>query len=169
MANNHLKKEDLLAKFKEWEIESETVDHPEVFTVEAMMPYLERLSGAMCKNLFLKDKKKRLYLLAALFDREVKLSDVGKKVGATGGLRLADESILEEKLGVKQGCVTAYALVNDVNKDVKLLVDDDIINGKYDKVWFHPLDNAATTGVTCDDFLKFLQKTGHEPVSVKFE
>ena len=52
-------------------ITSETTEHPAVFTVEAMMPYVGHLPGAHSKNLFLKDKKKkRLWLVTALSSRE---------------------------------------------------------------------------------------------------
>ena len=46
-------------------------DHPEVFTVEAMMKYVSDMEGLHMKNLFLKDKKKNLYLLAARHDAKV--------------------------------------------------------------------------------------------------
>ena len=49
---------DLFQYFQQNDIKYHNVDHPEVFTVEAMMPYLKDVEGAICKNLFLKDKKK---------------------------------------------------------------------------------------------------------------
>ena len=52
----------------------------QVFTVEEMMPHLTHVKGAVSKNLFLKDKKKKLWLLSAKHDAEVKLADVAKKV-----------------------------------------------------------------------------------------
>ena len=55
-----------------------------MFTVDEMMPYLERVDGAVSKNLFLKDKKKKLYLLSCVHDAEVKLADIAKSVGAPG-------------------------------------------------------------------------------------
>ena len=152
-------------------IDSETVEHPEVFTVEAMMTHLnmKNLNGVVVKNLFMKDKKKKgLWLITVPHDREVNLTDLGKKVNAPGGLRFADESILLEKLGVAQGCVTPLALFNDVNHDVKFVLDDDILEGGHNKVYSHPMRNSATTGITAEDFLKFLKATGHEPIRVVF-
>ena len=74
-------------------ITSETVEHPAVFTVEAMMPYVGHLPGAHSKNLFLKDKKKkRLWLFTALATREINLGDLAKKVGASGGFRFCGRS-----------------------------------------------------------------------------
>ena len=58
----------------------------QVYTVDDMMPYLTNVKGALCKNLFLKDKKKKFYLLSAVHDAEVKLGDIGKSVGAPGML-----------------------------------------------------------------------------------
>ena len=131
-----------------------------MFTVEAMLPYLKDVTGAVCKNLFLKDKKKNLYLLSAEHTKEVKMNDVAKKIGAKE-LRFADESLLFEKLGVTQGCVTAYALVNNPEKDVKFIVDKSLVDGSHPKVNFHPLVNTATTAISSQDFQKFLKLTGH--------
>ena len=79
---------------------------------------------------------------------------------------MADESILEEKLCVKQGCVTAFALVNDKSKDVKFICEEDLVSGGHSHIYFHPMDNASTVGISPEDFLKFLNSTGHEAVTV---
>ena len=84
-------------------------------------------------------------------------------------MRLADESILEEKLGVTQGCVTALALINDKEKHVRFIVDEVLVDGTFEKVYFHPLDNAASVGISPQDFLKFLEHTGHKPIRVGFQ
>ena len=68
-----------------------------------------------------------------------------------------NESVMEEVLGVSQGCVTAFALVNDVEKKVKFVVDTALVDGTHSSVNFHPLVNTATTGVATQDFVKFLK------------
>ena len=133
------------------------------------MPHVAHLPGAHCKNLFLRDKKKKLWLFSARHDLEVKLNDLAKKVGAPGGLRFADESILYEKLGVRQGCVTAFALINDKNNNVKFIIDEALIGDKFERIFFHPLDNAASTGIAPSDFLKFLEAIGHSFSPVNME
>lgn len=46
-----------------------------MFTVDEMMPHLQEVSGAVTKNLFLKDKKKKsLWLVSARHDRQVSTS-----------------------------------------------------------------------------------------------
>ena len=158
---SHLGKQDLFQYFQQNDIKYHNVDHPEVFTVEAMMPYLKDVEGAICKNLFLKDKKKNFYLLSARHDKEVKLNDVAKAIGAKE-LRFADENVMFDMLGVRQGCVTAYALVNDTQKLAKFIVDKTLLDpSKSKSVNFHPLVNTATTGISCQDFKKFLSLTGH--------
>lgn len=160
LSGGHLSKDGLFSYFDEHGIGFTNVDHPEVFTVEAMMPFLKNVQGAICKNLFLKDKKKNLYLLSAVHDREVKLNDVAKQIGAKE-LRFGDESVMMEVLGVSQGCVTAFALVNDKEKKVKFVVDSALLDGSHARVNFHPMVNTATTGLSTKDFEKLLKITGH--------
>ena len=161
--SGHLDKSGLFNYFSKHGIGYSNIDHPEVFTVEAMMPYLKNVDGAICKNLFLKDKKKKLFLLSAAHDREVKLNDVAKKIGAKE-LRFGDESVMKEVLGVSQGCVTAFALANDTEKQVTFIVDQALMDGTHGRVNFHPMVNTATTAVSVADFVKFLSITGHTPL-----
>lgn len=128
------------------------------------MPHVGHLPGLHTKNLFLRDKKKGLWLFSCCHDLQVNLADLAKRVGAPGGLRLADELILREKLGVRQGCVTAFALINDRNNDVRFILDEKLLDGE--KLYFHPLENSATTGINPSDFLKFLNAIGHDPLRV---
>ncbi|XP_076872184.1 prolyl-tRNA synthetase associated domain-containing protein 1 [Brachyhypopomus gauderio] len=160
--------ENLLKKLN---IEYVTVEHPEVFTVEEMMPHVEHLSGAVTKNLFLKDKKKKgLWLVSVRHDRQVNLNDLAKKLGVgSGNLRFADEAAMLEKLQVGQGCATALALFCDKDQSVKLILDSDLLHGGHQRVYFHPMTNSATMGLKPEDLLLFLRETGHEPVLQNFE
>jgi len=145
------------------------INHPEVFTVEMMMPYLEDCVGVVCKNLFVKDKKKRLWLIVARHDRNFKLADVAKQISAQGGLRFADETTLLEKLGVKQGCVTPLAVYQDKDCSVKVVLDSSLVENLERMIYCHPMSNAATVGIKSSDFIKFLKHTGHDPVVLNFE
>ncbi|EDO40240.1 predicted protein [Nematostella vectensis] len=165
-------RKELMEFLEKLEIKSHTVEHPAVFTVEAMMPYLKDIpNGIVSKNLFLKDKKKKgLWLVSCSANREVKLNDLAKKVGASGGFRFADEAIMVEKLGVGQGCATGFSLLNDRNQDVKFILDAEFTDySKHDWVYFHPMENTATTGVSPEDFIKFAKATGHDPIVVNFD
>lgn len=161
-------RDELMQFLKQLSITPEIIEHPAVFTVEAMMPYMDNCNGVISKNLFLKDKKKKLWLVSVAAERPVNLSELSKKVGAPGGLRFADESIMIEKLGVAQGCCTALALFNDKANDVKFVLDSVFFDGTHEQVYFHPMVNTQTAGLKIEDFKKFLKTTGHEPILVTF-
>ncbi|XP_002737969.1 prolyl-tRNA synthetase associated domain-containing protein 1-like [Saccoglossus kowalevskii] len=162
-------KEEIIDELKRQGYDIEVFEHPEVFTVETMMPYVGHLPGVHTKNFFLKDKKKKgLWLMTVKHDREVNLGKISKEVGAPGGLRFADESIMLDKIGVGQGCVTPIALYNDKNKDVKFILDSDIINGGHERMYCHPMVNSATIGIKPEDFKSFIESTGHSPILLNF-
>ncbi|XP_062864410.1 prolyl-tRNA synthetase associated domain-containing protein 1 [Trichomycterus rosablanca] len=142
-----------------------------VFTVEEMMPHVQHLNGAVTKNLFLKDKKKKsLWLVSVRHDRQVNLNDLAKKLGVgSGNLRFADEAAMLEKLKVGQGCATALALFCDKDQSIKFVLDNDLTTGGHERVYFHPMTNAATMGIKPDDLMRFLKETGHEPILYSFE
>ena len=108
------------------------------------------------------------WLLSTVHDRDVNLKELAKKVAAPGGLRFADESVLVEKLGVGQGCVTPLALFNDKEGDIKVIMDANFFDGGHERCYFHPMVNSATTGLTPDDLEKFVKATGHETIIVNF-
>ncbi|XP_077350694.1 prolyl-tRNA synthetase associated domain-containing protein 1 [Festucalex cinctus] len=152
-------------------IETTCVDHPPVFTVEEMMPHLQDVSGAVTKNLFLKDKKKKtLWLVSARHDRQVNLNELAKKLSVgSGNLRFADEATMLDKLKVGQGCATALALLFDKDRSVTSVLDRDLLEGGHHMVYFHPMTNSATLGIRPQDLLRFLHDTGHQPVLEDFE
>ncbi|KAK4025603.1 probable aminoacyl tRNA synthase complex-interacting multifunctional protein 2 isoform X2 [Daphnia magna] len=156
---------------KELGIAFRTVEHPAVFTVEAMMEHISHLAGFHAKNLLVKDKKTgKLYLITARHDATVQLSQVSKIIGAKE-LRFADAETLEATLGVQQGSVTPFALLNDAQQQRVTFVLDgqlwDEKNGKDSYLNFHPMTNEATTSITVAGFKIFLKATGHEPVIIQ--
>ena len=142
-----------------------TVDHPAVFRVEEGLELKAALPGAHTKNLFLKDKKGRLWLISARQDTAIDLKRADKWIGSAR-LSFGNEALLYETLGVRPGSVTALGLINDPDQRVtfvldKALWDADIVN-------FHPLTNTATTALAQADFRRFLALIGREPMVVDF-
>ena len=121
------------------------------------------------KNLFYQDKKKKkMYLVVAAGSTETDLKAMWKKIGATGGnVRAAGEDVLEEVLGCKKGGVTLFSIVNDVNKEVTLIVDQRLWD-HFDYVGFHPMVNTATISISRDDMKKVIEISGHEPTIIDF-
>ncbi|NXO67996.1 PRXD1 protein, partial [Phainopepla nitens] len=147
-----------------------TAEHPQVFTVEEMMPHVQHMKGGHSKNLFLKDKKKKgFWLVTVLHNRQVNFNELGKNLGGgSGNLRFADENAMLEKLQVGQGCAMPLALFC-AQGDVRLVLDAALLEGGHEKLCFHPMTISATMGLSPDDFLKFVRSTGHDPVIVHFD
>ena len=74
-------KDAMLAHLATLGIEQRTVSHPPVFTVDEAQAHTHHLPGGHCKNLFLKDKKDRLWLVTCLDDQRV---DLNRLVEASG-------------------------------------------------------------------------------------
>ena len=65
---------------------------------------------------------------------------------------------------VGRGCASALALLFDTEGGVKLLLDEDLVQGGHPAVHLHPMTNTATLGMAPADLLRFLQHTGHPPI-----
>ncbi|NXF75211.1 PRXD1 protein, partial [Sclerurus mexicanus] len=163
-------REELERRLRALGIAADTAEHPQVLTVEEMMPHVQHMKGAHTKNLFLKDKKKKgFWLVTVLHNRQVNLNELAKRLGlGSGSLRFAEENAMLEKLKVGQGCATPLALFCDQG-DVRLVLDAALLEGGHHKVYFHPMTNSATMGLSPDDFLKFVRSTGHEPIILHFD
>jgi Ala-tRNA(Pro) deacylase len=153
----------LLAWMAEQGIAQTTHDHPAVFRVDEGLELKAALPGAHTKNLFLKDKKGKLWLISARQDTVIDLKRADKWIGSAR-LSFGNETLLYETLGVRPGSVTALGLVNDPDQRVtfvldKALWDADIVN-------FHPLTNTATTALAQGAFRRFLELIGRAPVVV---
>ncbi|KAK7410589.1 hypothetical protein VNO78_01486 [Psophocarpus tetragonolobus] len=161
-------KEQLLAQLKELQIPFSQYEHPVVLTVDAQSQYVGHLGGGLSKNLFLKDKKSRLYIVSALAGTKVDLKVLSQRLGlGKGGLRMAPEDALGEVLQVPLGCVTPFALVNESARDVSLLLDQGFNTQKH--CFFHPLSNDMSISLNACDLDKFLKSIGRNPSYVDLE
>ena len=156
----------LLAWMAERGIAQTTHDHPAVFRVEEGLEMKAALPGAHTKNLFLKDKKGRLWLISARQDTVVDLKAAHRPMGSDR-LSFGNEALLWETLGVRPGAVTALGLVNDVDNRVTFVLDRRL--WEADIVNFHPLANTATTALSQADFRRVLTAIGRTPLVIDFD
>ena len=154
-------REHMLAHLDELGIEQHTVLHPPVFTVEQAQEHTSHLAGGHCKNLFLKERKGRLWLVTCLDEQQVDSNRLAKLLGAAR-LSFANALLLDEVLGVAPGSVTPLAIVNDSASRVTAVLDTKLL--AHAQVNCHPLENDATTTLASADLLRFIRATGHEPV-----
>ena len=73
--------EALISYLDSLHLETSTVDHPPVFTVEEARRLRGELPGAHSKSLFLRNKKGRMWLVVTLEDRAIDLKDLGERLG----------------------------------------------------------------------------------------
>ena len=157
----HLSPQEFLNRLAELGIKAETVEHEPVFTVAESQPVKVRIPGAHSKNLFVKDKKGRLFLITARDETPIDLKRVHEAIGASGRVSFGSAEQLRAALGVEPGSVTPFAAVNDPEGQVTVILDANLM--EHERVNFHPLVNSMTTGVHRDDLVRFLRATGHEP------
>ena len=146
-------------------IRTTTHHHPAVYTVEESRALRGDLGGAHCKNLFLKDKKDKLWLAITYEHRPVDLKSLQKVIGSAH-LSFGKPELLQQVLGVEPGSVTALAAINDDERRVTFVLDRDLLAEA--QLNFHPLVNTASTQISVDDLMKFFRATGHEPLVVAF-
>ncbi len=155
-------RETLFARFDMLEIKHETVDHPAFFTVDDGRAFKADMPGGHSKNLFLKDKKGVLTLAVAHADTRVDLVGLGKAIGAKGRLSFGKPDLMTRTLGVIPGAVTPFALINPTATALSRLVLDEALMAA-DPVWFHPLENTASTAISATDLIRFLESCGFSP------
>jgi Ala-tRNA(Pro) deacylase len=157
---------DLFRRLEELGIDFRTVEHPAVFTVEESKAYRGELTGSHTKNLFLRNKKGRMWLLVCREDLAIDLKVLGETLGA-GRLSFASPERLMRYLGVIPGAVTPFGVLNDTGGKVTVVIERAVLEDE--PLNFHPLDNAMTTAVSASDLLEFLEEESHPPEIVELE
>jgi Ala-tRNA(Pro) deacylase len=153
--------ESLFAALDALGIAHETVRHPALFTVEQSKQLRGTIPGAHTKNLFLKDKKGRFFLVAAVENTAIDLKRLHEVIGASGRLSFGNPEQMMEHLGVSPGSVTAFGVINDTAGMVTMVLDARL--QEHARINCHPLVNTMTTGVSLADLIRFLESTGHKP------
>jgi Ala-tRNA(Pro) deacylase len=156
--------DDLFAHLDALGVRYETIEHPPLFTVEDSQKLRGEIPGGHTKNLFVKDKKGRLFLLVVGEVAVVDLKRVHEKIGGQGRVSFGSAELLEEAWGVKPGAVTPFGAINDRDGRVTVALDAALM--EESRLNFHPLVNTRTTGLASDDLVRFLRSTGHEPLLV---
>ena len=152
--------DELYQRFRALGIAWTTHRHAPLRTVEESRRLRGDLPGGHCKNLFLKDKKDRLWLVVTLEDAPVDLKTLDKRIGSAR-LSFGKPDLLMEVLGVGPGAVTPFALINDAACRVSPVLDAAMMRETL--LNYHPLHNEATTAVGSADLIAFVRSCGHQP------
>ncbi|SEC33455.1 Ala-tRNA(Pro) hydrolase [Rhizobiales bacterium GAS191] len=159
--------QQLLSHLEGLGILTRTVEHPALFTVTQSRELRGDLPGGHTKNLFVKDKKGRFFLVACREDANVDLKRLHERLGASGRLSFGSAAQLMDKLGVEPGAVTLFGVANDKAAEVTVAIDQGLL--AFDTINAHPLTNTMTTALSREDLLRFLSTTGHTPLVIDVE
>lgn len=130
-------------------------------TVEEGKKLRGDMAGTFTKNLLLKDKKRRLYLLAAHEDRLIDLKTLHQSIGASGRVGFASADQMIELLGVQPGALTPFAIMNDRQGAVDVVLDASLMNAE--QLNFHPMVQDLSVGISPGDLVRFIEGCGRKP------
>lgn len=130
-------------------------EHKAVYTCEEAKELDINITGQHCKNLFLRNRKGDIHYLVILDEsKTIDLKALSKQIGSSS-LSFASEERLFKYLKLKPGSVTPFGLINDIEREVIVLIDKDLVNKS--PINFHPNVNTATLGISYGDFEKFIK------------
>ncbi len=153
---------ELIAFLESIGINANVVPYPAHSTVEEGRSLRGQMPGTFTKNLLLKDKKGRLFLIVAEEARSIDLRTLHDKIGARGRLSFASAETVREVLGVEPGALTPLALIHDSSHATTVVLDAEIMNDT--QLNFHPLVNTESIGISPPQLLRFIAETGHQQI-----
>ena len=153
---------DLLDKLG---IEYQRIDHEAADTMDACEEIDKALNATICKNLFLCNRQQtEFYLLMMPGDKPFKTKDLSAQIGSAR-LSFATPEHMAKHLDITPGSVSVLGLMNDKENAVRLLIDEDVLNGEY--FGCHPCVNTSSLRIKTADLIeKILPYINHYPINV---
>lgn len=142
--------------FKELNISYDEIEHEAVYTVEEANRIESMIDGIGCKNLFLTDKKGHYYLYVLKDDKRADLKELAMYLNVLK-LTFGNEEDLKNKLDLTKGSVTPLGIINDVNKEVVIILDKDLVDNK---LLCHPNTNTKTVSIEYKDLIRLIEYNG---------
>ena len=164
--DNRLEKEmEVYSLLDSLDIAYTGIDHDEAATIELCKEIEKKLETEICKNLFLcNSQKTAFYLLLMPGDKKFKTKDLSKQINSAR-LSFAGAEHMQELLNITPGSVSVLGLMNDSEKQVKLLIDKDLLTQEH--IGCHPCINTSTIRISLNDIqTKLLPHLGYEATIV---
>jgi Ala-tRNA(Pro) deacylase len=139
----------------------EVHEHTPVFTVEESSRHTRQIKGAHTKNLFLKDKNGKFWLVTVPDDARVDLKELPGAIGC-GRVSFGKGDDMERLLGISPGSVTALSAINDAEGLVTFVLDAKLTTAEI--INCHPLRNSATLSLAPNDLVRALTRWQHPPL-----
>ena len=146
-------------------IEYMRTDHERADNMEACNKIDAVLGVIICKNLFLCNRQKTaFYLLMMPGDKKFKTKELSAQINSAR-LSFAEPEDMLKYLDIEPGAVSIMGLMNDKDKQVKLLIDEDVLEGEF--IGCHPCVCTSSLKIRTKDIIeKYLPATGHDFVTV---
>ena len=140
-------------------ISHNTYSHKPIFTVAQGMGFKDHIPGIGGKSLFLTNKTGQYWLVIAKDDTHTDLKGLSKILN-TKRFSFGKPDKMQKLLQVTPGSVTPFALINDHDKILNIIIDQHLT--EHSHVAFHPLKNDKSTVISSDDLLKFIKSLGYD-------
>lgn len=150
----------LLERFAEMGLPVALHHHPAIFTVAEGKDLDRTIPGTHTRNLFLKDHKGKMFLVTLTQETQIDLKKLSALLG-TGRFSFGSPERLWDFLGVRPGSVCPFAILNDHEGQVSLVLEKKMMEQTV--INFHPLINTMTIGLGPSDLIIFLEKHGITP------
>ena len=146
-------------------VEYERIDHEPAMTMENCKEVDQLLEAVICKNLFLCNRQETdFYLLLMPGDKPFKTKNLSAQIGSAR-LSFAKPEYMEKYLDITPGSVSVMGLMNDHDKKVQLLIDEDVMKNPY--FGCHPCINTSSLKFTTEDLKnKIIPELEHAPLMV---
>lgn len=139
------------------QIEYTNYEHEAVFTCDEAK-WVD-VPGYRVKSLLLRNKKASQYYMVVLPDRKKLDTNIIRSMFDESKLSFASPERMMEKIWLSPWSVSPFALINNIENDIKVIFDADIKDGL---VWFHPLQNDNTVVLKMISVEHFLDNIENE-------
>jgi Ala-tRNA(Pro) deacylase len=105
----------------------------------------------------LKNKQKNKFYMVVIEDDKRLDSNIIRKYFWENKISFVSEELMIEKIWVKPGHVSPFAIINNVEKDIVIVFDKSL---EWSEIGIHPLQNDNTIVIKIENISKFLENLG---------
>lgn len=148
-------RERIFTLLDQLEIDYTNYEHAPAFTCDDAKGI--EIPGKRVKSLLLKNKQKNKFFMVVIEDEKRLDSNIIRKYFWENKISFASEELMIEKIWVKPGHVSPFAMINNKQKDITVVFDTSL---KWSKIGIHPLQNDNTILIKIGDISSFLENIG---------
>ncbi len=148
-------KQQIFDILDELKLEYTNYEHDPVFTCDEAK-WVD-IPGYRVKSLLLRNKKATNFYMVVLPDSKKLDTNIIRSIFDDSKMSFASPERMMDKIWLKPGSVSPFALVNNQQRDIKVVFDQEL---QWKQVGFHPLQNDNTIVLqmrAVEHFLKNLE------------